>query len=127
MPRSLFLAALGMIGLGVLGLLSTRLFLLSTAAFVVVGITSMLSGIGLLLRRRWARSLASVLVFFGYLTAGTVLLSAVTPFGRGGTHLWPVFGLTFLGVAVLTAIYGSLWNRSVSIYLNENNASDPKK
>jgi hypothetical protein len=123
MPRPLFLSSLALIVAGIAGILSSMLFPLSTNAFVYLGVACSTSGGALLFGHSWGRTLASILIFVGYLTAAIYLVSGLGPSTRGGIEVWQRFGITFLGVAVLTSIYGSLWSKSVSMYLNRGNAT----
>jgi hypothetical protein len=121
MPRSLLISSLLLVIVGIAGLLSTAIFSTSTTAFGYFGTACVISGLGLLLRYSWGRSLASILIFFGYLAAAIFLISGLIPPGKGGIEVWQRFGIVFLGVAILTSIYGLLWSRPVTRYLNRGN------
>jgi hypothetical protein len=123
MPRPLFFSSLALIVAGVAGILSSMIFPVSTTAFVYFGFACSISGGALLFGLSWGRSLASILIFVGYLTAAIYLVSGLGPSTKGGIEVWQRFGVTFLGVAVLTSIYGSLWSKSVSMYLDRGNAT----
>lgn len=72
---------------------------------------ALLAGVGLLLRQRWARMLATILIGFGYLGCASFLLSSL-----GGDFLfWQMLG-TLTVVGVLTLILGNLWSREASVF-----------
>ena len=127
MPRSLLFSSLTLIIVGIAGILSTAIFPSSTSAFLYFGVACVISGVGLLLGLRWGRSLASILIFFGYLAAAIFLISGLVPPGKGGAEVWQRFGIVFLGVAILTSISGLLWSRPATTYLNRRNDAEVKK
>jgi len=128
MPRSLLFSAILFIVAGIAFPLCKVLFSLSTAAPIWIGASSLTAGIGLLLGLNWGRSLASLLIFCGYVTSTVYLTSAGLPPKQGTTEVWGVYGRVFLGVALLTMVSGFLWSRPVSSYLNRlSDATTPKK
>jgi len=86
---------------------------------VWIGIGAMTAGVALLLRKKWGRTLASMIIFVGYVACGVVLLSIYSPTRRSGIedHLFLYFLGVFAAVAFLTILSGTLWSRSSTSFL----------
>lgn len=115
-----------MILAGLTEIICCKVLSITASVPIFFGAATVISGVGLLLGRSWGRSLASILVFCGYVALAFLLISNLVP-NREGNEIWQRFSAVFLGVGILTLIYGSLWSRTVSSYLNRCNVPNVQK
>ena len=97
----------------------------SLSTLLWVGVAAMISGAGLLLRQRWARYIASVLIFAGYLACAFAFVSLSLPMWEVETdgNVFPYYLGVLAVVAALTFLSGNLSSRAATSFLNSTTAT----
>jgi len=128
MPRSLLFAASVFLLVGLVSLAGIPILHFTLMPFLWIGLFSLLTAGGLWLGFTWARRLAGILIFIGYIATGLLLISGTLPTTRTIEYTLQTFGLAFIFIALLTVVSGILWTRAVSNYFTRySDVPKPKK